>query len=503
MTTKLNNLPQVKKNLNSAELIERSIQTGFGKLSKGGALCVWTGEKTGRSAQDKFVVESEYVNQRIDWGNGLNKYTKAQYETLKADVIEYLATQKELYTSRRSVGAISKYAMNTTLFTTHPSHNLFFNNMFRNENKSAALDEYTVYHAPNFEADTNKHKTLSKTAIVLNFDSKEVLVMGTLYAGEIKKSIFSIMNFILPDLGVLPMHSGASLTSKNESSVFFGLSGTGKTTLSTDQGVNVIGDDEHGLCDEGVFNFEGGCYAKTVKLSAENEPEIYRVSNLFGTLLENIKMNEDHSIDFDDISITENGRSSYSLEVINEKVESGIGPVPKNIFFLAADAYGVLPPVARLTPEQSKYFFLLGYTAKVAGTEVGLKEPKATFSTCFGAPFMMRKPTDYSKLLEKWIQKANINVWLINTGWTGGPFGEGHRFPLKVTRQIIREIQNGNIFNSTFTNHNPTGLTVPAEVKDVEAKLLTPEKTWADSDRYMTQAKMLKDMMDNAYKKYQ
>ena len=488
----------------SAQLVEMTLQSGFGKLSSSGALCVWTADKTGRSPKDKFVVESDWVDQRINWENDINKMSTQHFNQLKQDMLLAMKNAAQVYTTEKSVGAIDEYAMNVRLYTTHPSFNLFFNNMFREQNPKAKLETFTVIHAPTFEAEPSKHKTLSKTAVCIDFAQKEVLVCGSLYAGEIKKSIFSVMNFLLPEHNVLPMHAGASLTHQNESSVFFGLSGTGKTTLSTDEGVTLIGDDEHGLCDQGLFNFEGGCYAKTIKLSAETEPEIYRVCNLFGTILENVKLDDKkRTVDYFDDSITENGRASYSLDVIEDKVESGKGPVPKNIFFLAADAYGVLPPVAKLSEQEAQYYFLLGYTAKLAGTEVGVKEPKAAFSTCFGAPFMMRKPKDYSKLLGEWIKKANINVWLINTGWTAGPYGEGHRFPLKVTRTIIRAIQNGQLANAKFTHHEATGLTIPESIEGVESKMLRPELTWSDNDRYQLQAKKLKEMMNQTFQKFQ
>lgn len=495
---------QMIKNASSAYLVEQTLASGFGKLSKAGSLCVWTGEKTGRSPKDKFVVESSYVNERIDWDNDVNKMDGETFNLLKTDIINHINESNTVYHSTRSVGALAKYAMNVELYTTHPSFNLFFNNMFRNENKDAAIENFTVIHAPTFEADTTKHKTVSKTAVCINFEQREVLVCGTKYAGEIKKSIFSVMNFILPEMGVLPMHSGASLSANGQSSVFFGLSGTGKTTLSTDQGVTLIGDDEHGLCEDGVFNFEGGCYAKTIKLSAETEPEIFRVSNLFGSMLENVKLDDEtREVDFFDTSLTENGRSSYSLDLIDDKIESGIGPIPRNIFFLAADAYGVLPPIAKLNQEEAKYYFLLGYTAKVAGTEVGLKEPTAAFSTCFGAPFMMRKPADYAKLLGQWLAKENINVWLVNTGWTGGPYGEGERFPLSVTRTIIRAIQKDSLAGVNFVKHEATGLNIPTAIDGVDSKLLTPDQTWSDSDRYLAQAKKLNEMMQEKFKKFQ
>lgn len=493
----------LKKNLPKKDLIEATVKSGFGQLSKGGSLVVKTGEKTGRSAKDKYVVESDYVNARIDWVADLGKMTTQTYTEIKNRFFEYYDTTTNLYYSQKTIGSIDKYSMNVELVTTHPSFALFFDNMFRDLNESAKLEPFKVYHAPGLKLDAAKWNLKSGTCIAINFDAREVLICGSFYSGEIKKSIFSVMNFILPDMEVLPMHSGASIDKEGNTSVFFGLSGTGKTTLSTDTGTLLIGDDEHGLCEEGTFNFEGGCYAKTSKLSAEGEPEIYKASNSFGALLENVVLKADGTLDFDDESITENGRSSYSLDLIETRVNDGKGKIPNNIFFLTADAFGVLPPVSKLNPSQAEYYFLSGYTAKVAGTEVGVTEPTATFSTCFGAPFMMRKPTDYSKLLSQYIKKHNINIWLINTGWTGGAYGLGTRFPLKVTREIIRGIQSGKLENAEFKADNAFELAIPTNFEGVDNKYLDPKATWTDKEAYDKQADKLLSMFKNNYKRFQ
>ena len=311
------------------------------------------------------------------------------------------------------------------------------------------------------------------------------------------------MNFILPDMEVLPMHSGASMDKHGNTSVFFGLSGTGKTTLSTDEGFLIIGDDEHGMCEEGTFNFEGGCYAKTYKLSETGEPEIYKAAHSFGALLENVILKDDGTLDFDDASITENGRASYDLDLIDERVQDGKGKIANNIFFLSADAFGVLPPVSKLNPSQAEYYFLSGYTAKVAGTEEGITDPEATFSTCFGAPFMMRKPTDYAKLLSQYIKNHNINIWLINTGWTGGPYGTGHRFPLAITREIIRGIQAGKLDNAQFKADNAFELAIPTNFDGVDNKYLDPKETWSDKADYDKQADKLLGMFKENYKRFE
>jgi phosphoenolpyruvate carboxykinase (ATP) len=401
------------------------------------------------------------------------------------------------------VSAENKYALQVELYTNSPHHALFFNHLMRHDEFSQfPLGAMRIYHAPELLADKNKYGLRSETVMATDFDTNEVLVIGTGYAGEIKKSVFSAMNFILPAKGILPMHAGSNASAQGDVSVFFGLSGTGKTTLSTQEGRSLIGDDEHGLSHEGIFNFEGGCYAKMIRLSKENEPEIYSASTRFGAILENVVMHAQNIPDFDDDSIGENTRSSYPLSFIKNTVPSSKGTIPSTMFFLSADAFGVLPPVAKLNTNQVMYYFLSGYTAKLAGTEVGIQEPKAAFSTCFGAPFMVRHPGDYATLLGEYVEKYKIEVWLINTGWTGGKYGIGKRFPLKTTRRIIDAIQNGELKNTKFIADEIFGLAIPEQIKDVDAKILQPKSTWSDGDAYQQTAKTLAGMFHRNFERF-
>jgi phosphoenolpyruvate carboxykinase (ATP) len=368
---------------------------------------------------------------------------------------------------------------------------------------SKSFGTYRIFHAPDFNANAQKLELRSETAIAMDLEAKEILICGTLYAGEIKKSLFSVLNYILPDKNILPMHAGSNVDPKtNDVSVFFGLSGTGKTTLSTQESRLLIGDDEHGLSDQGIFNFEGGCYAKTYKLSKESEPEIFKAANTYGALLENVVLAKNNAPDFDDMSLAENGRCAYPLNFIEGIEPSSKGGIPSNMFFLTADAFGVLPPVSLLSNEQAKYYFLSGYTAKLAGTEMGVTEPQATFSTCFGAPFMMRPAGEYAELLGNYIKKYNIKVWLINTGWSGGVYGVGSRFPLKTTRRIIDAIQHKELDNASFETEAFFGLKVPTSISGVDAKLLSPIQNWSDSDAFKDVAKKLATMFKENFKRF-
>ena len=499
----LNPTNEVFVNLESSKLVEKSVEMNIGLITKKGALVVETGEHTGRAAKDKYVVSSDKSEATIDWDNDVNRMKRADFDAIKKDILSHY-DGKDLFVQVNSVGADDNYNMNAVLVTPSPSHALFMNHMFRDRREKSALNPYTIYHAPFLKIDSDARSTKSGTVIAICFETQEVLIAGTRYAGEIKKSIFSIMNYILPEHGLLPMHAGANIGPSKDVSVFFGLSGTGKTTLSTDTGRELIGDDEHGLSDAGTFNFEGGCYAKTFKLSETAEPEIYGATQKPNSLLENVAYNpETDEFDFNDKTLTENGRVSYPLEAIPNIVESSRGPVPNNIFFLCADAFGVLPPVSKLNLEQAKYYFLSGYTAKLAGTEVGVKEPQATFSTCFGAPFMMRPAKEYAELLAEYVKKHNINVWLVNTGWTGGAYGEGERFPIRVTRSIIRLAQSGRLSECEFKPEPVFGLEIPTNVEGVEEDLLNPRLTWDDKDAYDKAANNLKVMFEDNFKKYQ
>lgn len=468
-----------KNELTASELVELTLQMKRGVLSKSGALVVDTGAFTGRSANDKYVVSCPYSEKHINWANNTGKLTRTQAEGVKKDVLNLLEKSAQTYKLTRQVGADPKFRIKATLVTQGPSHALFFDNMMRDVDAGECLQDWTIFHAPFATLESHaQHGVARPQAIVLDFEKREVMVIGTAYAGEVKKAMFSVLNTILPDHGVLPMHAGASINDKNQVSVFFGLSGTGKTTLSTDEGFHIIGDDEHGLSDQGIFNFEGGCYAKTAKLSEKDEPQIFKAANSFGTLLENVTLKADRSPDFDDLSKTENGRASYPLTSIEGVHPTQRGPVPRDLFFLSADATGVLPPVASLNPQQAMEFFLCGYTSKLAGTEIGVKEPKSAFSYCFGAPFMQRRPQEYADLLATLMKKHNFNVWLINTGWGKGGYPTVNRFPLKITRTIIRAIQNGHVDPKGGKVDPIFGFLVPQDIVGVDPKLLAlSEKT--------------------------
>jgi phosphoenolpyruvate carboxykinase (ATP) len=488
---------QIYKQLSTARLIEETIKRGKGKFSSGGALLVETGKKTGRSANDKYVVTSAWTETNVNWANNINQMSPKKFEALESFFLSELEKDDE-FLMENSAGADAKYWMGVRLRTPSASHAFFFENMFRDKLPGTPpMGQWEVLHLPWTELDAKQFELKSPTAIAISFEKKRVLIGGTAYAGEIKKSIFSIMNSVLPAQGVLPMHSGANLSSDGKTSIFFGLSGTGKTTLSTDHGMKLIGDDEHGLSPEGIFNFEGGCYAKTYKLSPETEPDIYAACESFGAMLENVKFDENtRRVDYNDKSITENGRASYPLTLIEDFVKDSRGPVPTHMFFLSSDAFGVLPPAALLDKEQAVKFFLSGYTAKLAGTEIGVVEPTAAFSTCFGAPFMMLKPQVYADLLKKYLEMFPIEVWLVNTGWTGGAYGVGSRFPLSITRQVIRSIQQGKIDLKNMTQDEHFGFRIPNEVQGVDQQYLKPWQNWQNSLDYDKTAKKLKQLFE-------
>ncbi|RLA62205.1 MAG: phosphoenolpyruvate carboxykinase (ATP) [Epsilonproteobacteria bacterium] len=496
--------PSNKYTVNAAPdyLINKAVALGHGKLAKNGSLVVQTGAHTGRAANDKYVVYTDMTKDSVWWDNNLNKMTSENFQNLKAVVLEYLDGQDELFVSENSVGAHPVQNVGVRVVTPRPSAALFSNYLFRKMEREFGSNDFTILHAPQLKINPSDYGARNETVITTCFDTKTTIVIGSLYNGEIKKSMFCVLNYILPEMGILPMHAGANEMANGDVSVFFGLSGTGKTTLSTDQGTMLIGDDEHGLSDEGVFNFEGGCYAKTFELKEESEPGIWNASNKFGAILENVVMDDSGKLDFDDKSLSENGRSSYPLDFIDGTKEGSIGGVPKNIFFLTADAFGVLPPVAKLSKEQAMYYFVLGYTAKLAGTEIGVVEPQTTFSPCFGAPFMLRPPKVYADLLGRYIEKHNIQVWLVNTGWTGGVYGVGHRFPIKVTRQIIRTIQKNGLENVPTSKDPIFGLEIPQAVEGVEQKVLWPRECWEAKDEYDDKASKLATSFTKTMNKY-
>ncbi len=501
----LNPSKAVHWNLSPARLYEAAFACGDGRMAHMGALSTSTAPHTGRSPNDRFIVRDDATEGTVDWGKVNLPISPDHYATLRADVIAYLDAQ-ELYVRDARAGADERYGISVRLVTSSPWHSLFAYNMFLRptaEELAGMKPDFTVLHAPHFKADPAKHGTNSPAFIVVNFAANEVLIGGTRYAGEVKKSIFSVLNHILPEQGVFPMHCSANIGADGDVAVFFGLSGTGKTTLSADPERGLIGDDEHGWSDHGVFNFEGGCYAKTIHLSPEGEPEIYRATQMFGTILENCVLDEEtREIDFDDGSITENTRASYPIHYIPNAVSGGQGGLPKNVVFLTADAFGVLPPISRLTPEQAMYQFLSGYTAKLAGTERGVTEPKATFSSCFGAPFLPRHPGVYAEMLGEKLRAGNVRAWLVNTGWTGGPYGTGTRMSLRHTRAMIKAALAGELDDVATKADAVFGLNVPGSVPDVPSTVLQPRSTWKDGSAYDAQAAKLAAMFKENFAKF-
>ena len=466
-------------------LVEDCVRSYGGTLSESGALVVKTGQHTGRSARDKYVVKNDKTEKTIWWGNSISEMTPEVFDRLKEKVIAYFNQDRDLYVTHQSIGAVPEHNCGICLVTTHPQHALFSNHLFRPPMREWGDDDFCILHAPELQPEIEELGVRSPTIIATCFDLKMTIITGTLYAGEIKKSMFCVLNYILPERGILPMHSGANELESGDCSVFFGLSGTGKTTLSTDEGTLLIGDDEHGLSDEGIFNFEGGCYAKTYQLSEAGEPGIYKAASTFGAMLENVVVRpETGEPDYCDSSLSENGRCSYPLSFIDNIETSSCGKIPQHIFFLCADAFGILPPLASLSKGQARFYFVLGYTAKVAGTEVGVKVPEATFSPCFGAPFMLRHPNVYAELLGAFLDKHDIRVWLVNTGWTGGPCGTGQRFPLNVTREIIRAVQAGKLEDVEMAKDPLFEFDVPTSIPNVPDRFLNPRESWSDGAAY-------------------
>jgi phosphoenolpyruvate carboxykinase (ATP) len=477
----------VHANLAAPALVGHSLRRHEGRLSADGALMVKTGIHTGRSVADKFVVDEPGTTADIWWGKVNQKLPAAKFALLKARVQAYLQGQ-ELFTQDLYAGADPANRIRVRLVTTGAWQALFARNMFIRPPAAELADftpDYVILHAPQFEADPAIDGVKSTTAIALSFAEKLIVIAGTEYAGEIKKSIFTVMNWILPEKGMLPMHCSANIGPDEDAALFFGLSGTGKTTLSSDPARRLIGDDEHGWGPDGVFNFEGGCYAKVINLSQAAEPEIWAASHRFGAVLENVVADAAGKLDLEDGSLTENTRSCYPVEFIPNVELSGRGGTPKNVIMLTADAFGVLPPIARLTPSQAMYHFLSGYTARVAGTEKGLgSEPQATFSTCFGSPFLPRHPQVYGKLLEALIAKHGASCWLVNTGWTGGAYGTGKRMSIKHTRALLRAALAGELDNATYRRDPFFGLAIPEHVNGVPDEVLDPRAAWSDRAAY-------------------
>jgi phosphoenolpyruvate carboxykinase (ATP) len=480
-------------NTNPVVLVEHAVRRGEGSLVDGGPFNAVTSPHTGRSPNDRFVVREPGSENDVWWGKVNVAIDPEKYDLLREEVLQHLEGQ-DLYVRDMWAGADPRYRLAVRVITPNAWHNLFAYNMFRRPSE-AELEEmtpgFTVLHAPEYEADPARHGTRSSTFILINFARREVLIGGTRYAGEIKKSVFGVLNYTLPLQGVLSMHCSANVGPQGDTALFFGLSGTGKTTLSADPERGLIGDDEHGWSDEGIFNFEGGCYAKAVKLSAEGEPEIFSTTRMFGTVLENCVLDENRRVDFDDISITENTRISYPLPYIHNYVPAAQGGHPRNVVFLTADAYGVLPPISRLTPEQAMFYFLSGYTAKVAGTERGVKEPQPTFSACFGAAFLSLHPGVYAEMLGQRLAEHGSRVWLVNTGWTGGPYGVGSRMKLAYTRAMVRAALAGELDSVDTATAPFFNLQTPTSVPGVPGEVLNPRDTWADKDAYDAKAREL------------
>ena len=491
----------IHANLSTASLVEAALRNGEGQLTDQGAFVAITSPHTGRSPKDKFVVDEPGSSETIWWDQSA-RFDSEAFDRLHQDVKAYLSEQT-VYVQDLFGGADTAYRLSVRFISTNAWHCHFVRNMFILP-EPAELAEFrpgfTVLHAPEFEADPARHGTHSSTFIVLNFAERIVLIGGTRYAGEMKKSIFTVLNYLLPDCGVLPMHCSANVGPDGDTAIFFGLSGTGKTTLSADPTRHLIGDDEHGWSDSGVFNFEGGCYAKVIRLSAEGEPEIYDATSMFGTVLENVVIDPDTRIpDLDDDSLTENTRASYPIDFIPNHLASGVGGHPVNVLFLTADAFGVLPPISRLTPEQAMYHFLSGYTAKVAGTERGVTEPTATFSSCFGAPFLPRHPGVYAEMLGRKIGQHDARVWLVNTGWTGGAYGVGSRMKLSHTRAMVHAALAGELDDVECLTDPIFGFAVPTSVPDVPASVLQPRGTWSDPAAYDAQAHKLTAMFQKNF----
>jgi len=495
-------------NLTTSMLYEHVTRRDEGKIAHLGPLVVQTGGHTGRSPNDRFVVKEPGSESQIWWGKVNRPFSQENFDYLYRKMLAYVQN-RDIYVFDGYVGADPKFRMPVRIITEYAWHNLFARNMFIRELDPEKLrnhvPQFTVIDMPRLKAEPEQDGTNSQTFILVDFGRRLVLIGGTEYAGEIKKSIFTAMNYFMPQQGVMSMHCSANFgKDRDDVALFFGLSGTGKTTLSSDPSRTLIGDDEHGWSDEGVFNYEGGCYAKVIRLDPKGEPEIYETTRKFGTILENVILdNSTRRVDLNDGSLTENTRSSYPISHVSNAVRDGMGGHPNNVFFLTADAFGVLPPIARLTNEQAMYHFLSGYTAKVAGTERGVTEPQPNFSTCFGAPFMPLRPGIYAELLGDKIKKHGAKVWLINTGWTGGPYGVGNRMKLAHTRRMIAAALNGELDDVPMIEEPFFGLSVPQAMQDVPSEVLNPRNTWSDPEDYDAQAQRLVGMFKENFKQFE
>jgi phosphoenolpyruvate carboxykinase (ATP) len=485
-------------------LYTQTLRRNEGRLAEGGPLVVDTGRHTGRSPKDKFLVREPGSEDRVWWGTVNQELNEEQFEGLRDKVTSFLEHQ-DLYVVDSFAGADPAHRLGVRLITYSPWHALFAKTLFI-EPTDEELDDFEpdalILHAPVVEAEPEEDGTRSSTFVAMHLSRSEIVIGGTFYAGEIKKSIFTLMNDRLPLEGVLPMHCSANVGDDDDVAIFFGLSGTGKTTLSADPDRHLIGDDEHGWSDSGVFNFEGGCYAKVIRLSPEAEPEIYKTTQSFGTVLENVIIDERGVLDLDDDSKTENTRAAYKLEQIANSLPTKRAGHPSSVVFLTADAFGILPPIARLSREQAKFYFLSGFTAKLAGTEIGVTEPQPTFSACFGAPFLTQPPAVYAHMLGERLDRHGATVWLVNTGWTGGPFGEGERMPIAATRALLHAALSGGLAGAEFRTDELFGFEVPTAVPGVDSSLLDPRSTWRDPEAYDRRARELAQMFRQNFEQF-
>jgi phosphoenolpyruvate carboxykinase (ATP) len=494
-----------RTNLSTAELYELALHGGEGVLAANGPLVVRTGEHTGRSPKDKFIVVEPTSEAKVWWGDVNHPISEEHYDRLRARLLNYVA-ERDLYRQDMYIGAHPKHRRSLRVYTETAWASIFARNLFRRppkEDLAAFEPNFTILDVPSFQADPETEGTRTGTAILVHLKRMEVIIVGTMYAGEIKKSAFTVMNYLMPDEGVLPMHSSINVGQKGDSVVFFGLSGTGKTTLSADPLRSLIGDDEHGWGSDYVFNFEGGCYAKTIRLSPMYEPDIFAATKRFGTILENVDIDPvTRELDLDSERFTENTRGAYPLDFIGNADPTGVAGTPRNVVFLTADAFGVLPPISRLTREQAAYHFISGYTAKLAGTEIGVKEPSVTFSAGFGAPFLPRHPGVYAHMLMDRLKEWDVPVWLVNTGWTGGPYGVGKRMNINHTRNMVRAAINGDLADVPTVIDPIFRVAVPTAVPGVPTEVLTPRDTWPDAAAYDTAARRIAHMFHENFEAY-
>ena len=502
----LKDVATARWNYGTPALYEQSLYRREGELSADGCIVTKTGIYTGRSPKDKFFVDEPGCHNEIDWGSVNQPISEKSFDIVQRRMIEYLKG-RDIFVQDVYAGADPAFRLKVRVITEMAWHSLFARNMFllpSDPELETFEPEFTIIHCPQWQSDPKIDGTHTEVCVLINLKTKMVLVGGSLYTGEIKKSVFTLLNYLLPARGVLPMHASANIGPNGDAAIYFGLSGTGKTTISSDSSRTLIGDDEHGWSDNGVFNFEGGCYAKTINLSAEAEPEIYNASRRWGTILENVVLHPESRVpDFDDGTLAENARSSYPMSYVPNASPNGRGGHPKHVIMLTADAFGVLPPISQLTPEQAMYHFLSGYTARVAGTERGVNTPEATFSTCFGAPFMSRHPTVYAKLLGEKLARHGAKCWLVNTGWSGGSYGVGHRMKIAYTKAMVRAVLDGKLAGVPLAQDPNFGLLIPANVPEVPKEVLTPRNTWKDKQDYDTTARSLVKQFEVNFKQFE